>query len=266
MSGVRGYLGSGDAGMSPLSQHHTFLLDTGAREALGKLYREVAGSGRDTVTGSPTPMLQGAYSHVVSLCSSLQHTTYTLMFQPISTQLELIPSLPVWAAETAGSGSLETGEMPEFSFSPCEYITCVGEYLMTLPQHLEPYMVQDLPGLSRAFRESVFPGSSSSSVSAAAEPADFLLGCISATTCTTYLSYIQAIQAKLTTNSGRQLAVDIGYLGDILDDLGHPLTSELSSTAVLLRLTRDKWVSEVEGHPQKVINMVAKLKGFGEVN
>ena len=35
--------------------------------------------------------------------------------------------------------SLETN-LPEFSFSPQEYITQTGEYLMTLPQHLEPFM------------------------------------------------------------------------------------------------------------------------------
>ncbi len=33
-----------------------------------------------------------------------------------------------------------------------------GEYLMTLPQHLEPYMSGDTSHLARAFREAVFPG------------------------------------------------------------------------------------------------------------
>jgi hypothetical protein len=35
----------------------------------------------------------------------------------------------------------------------------VGEYLMTLPQHLEPYMSGQTGHLARAFREAVFPGS-----------------------------------------------------------------------------------------------------------
>ena len=44
-------------------------------------------------------------------------------------------------------------------------------------------------------RESVFPGSSALDLQATAaqSPADFLLGCISASTCTSYLSYISSI-------------------------------------------------------------------------
>ena len=33
---------------------------------------------------------------------------------------------------------------------------------------------------------------------------------------------------SLTATSARQLAVDISYLGEILDDLGHPLSTELA--------------------------------------
>ena len=44
-------------------------------------------------------------------------------------------------------------------------------------------------------RESVFPGSSALELQATAaqSPADFLLGCISASTCTSYISYISSI-------------------------------------------------------------------------
>ena len=47
---------------------------------------------------------------------------------------------------------MDSATLPDFSFSPGEYITCIGEYLMTLPQHLEPYMSQDNAALCRAFR------------------------------------------------------------------------------------------------------------------
>ena len=39
-----------------------------------------------------------------------------------------------------------------YSFAPQEYITKVGQYLMTLPQHLEPYMTNDNLGLTRALQ------------------------------------------------------------------------------------------------------------------
>ena len=61
--------------------------------------------------------------------------------------------LEVWDSSSAGSTSTQQ-EMPDFSFSPQEYITQIGQYLMTLPQHLEPYMTNENPALSRAFQVS----------------------------------------------------------------------------------------------------------------
>eukprot|EP00090_Calanus_glacialis_P007990 TRINITY_DN16360_c0_g1_i1.p1 TRINITY_DN16360_c0_g1~~TRINITY_DN16360_c0_g1_i1.p1 ORF type:complete len:756 (-),score=324.33 TRINITY_DN16360_c0_g1_i1:133-2346(-) len=253
----RQFLGPDSADL-PLQQHHIFLLDSPSIISLSELFSAVSSN-----TGSATPLLQQSISLLSSTCSDLQKTTFSIMFHPISSQLELIPTLSTWAATTTGQGTLHTTDMPDFSFSPSEYITCVGEYLMTLPQHLEPYMSQDNAPLTRAFREAVFPGSSDTSGAAQQSPADFLLGCISSSTCTSYFSYISSIPT-LNNNSSRQLAMDISYLGDILDDLGHPLTSDLSSTAVLLRLAMEKWREESGGHSNKVIAMVRQARGVSE--
>jgi len=257
LESTRQFLGPDSADL-PLEQHHIFLLDPTDILTLSELYTAVSSN-----TGSATPLLQQSISLLSSTCSDLQKTTFSIMFHPISSQLELIPSLSAWAATTTGQGTLNATDMPDFSFSPSEYITCVGEYLMTLPQHLEPYMSQDNAPLTRAFRESVFPGSSDTSGAAQQSPADFLLGCISSSTCTSYLSYICSIPS-LNNNSSRQLAVDISYLGDILDDLGHPLTNDLSSTAVLLRLSSEKWREESGGHSSKIVAMVRGARGIQE--
>ena len=57
----------------------------------------------------------------------------------------------MWISSSAGSDSREL-DMPDFSFSPQEYITQIGQYLMTLPQHLEPYMTNENPSLARALQ------------------------------------------------------------------------------------------------------------------
>ena len=105
-----------------------------------------------TQAGAVTPLLQQSVSLLSAACSDLQKATFNIMFHPVSCQLELVPGLELWAAQTAGEGTMESSTLPDFSFSPGEYITCVGEYLMTLPQHLEPYMSQDNAALCRAFR------------------------------------------------------------------------------------------------------------------
>merc|ERR1719384_58673 len=132
---------------------------------------------------------------------------------------------------------------------------------MTLPQHLEPVMSVDSPALVRALRLGLFPGCSESDVTAASlqSPADFLLGCLSSSTCSTYLSYMASIPA-LNPGSAKQLAVDISYLGDILEDLGHPVSGDLSSTGCLLRLAEDSWAQEAAGHTSKIVTMVRKLR------
>ena len=129
--------------------------------------------------------------------------------------------------------------------------------------HLEPYMSHDNAALNRDFKESVCPGSSEVASASQQSPADFLLGCISTSTCSTYYSYIASIPT-LTNNSARQLAVDISYLGDILDDLGHPLTGDLTSTAVLLRVQPESWNVECSGHNPKVVAMVHQLRGLSK--
>ena len=257
LDSTRIFLGS-EASDSPLQQHHIFLLDSTSILSLSELFTAVSSN-----TGSATPLLAQSMSILRSTCIDLQKTTFSIMFHPIASQLEQIPSLTVWTSVSSGQGMLETSDMPDFSFSPSEYITCVGEYLMTLPQHLEPYMSQDNMALNRAFRESVFPGSSEVTSASQQSPADFLLGCISSSTCSTYSSYIASIPS-LTNNSARQLAVDISYLGDILDDLGHPLTGDLTSTAVLLRVQPESWQAECSGHNSKVVAMVHQLRGLSE--
>ena len=219
---------------------------------LNQLYTSIS-----SPSGTTTPMLHQSMTLLAGICSDLQKTTFSLMFHPVSVQLEQIPGLDIWAATTSGQSSLETAEMPEFSLSPSEYITCLGEFLMTLPQHLDPYMSQDSPALLRALRLNVFPGGSEAG--SLQSPADFLLGCISSSTCSSYISYISSIPS-LNTGSAKQLAVDISYLGDILDDLGHPVSSDLSSTGCLLRLPQTSWAQESQGHPAKVVSIVRKLR------
>jgi hypothetical protein len=206
-----------------------------------------------------TPVLSQAMDLLSTVSAELQKTTFNVMFHPISSQLEKLPGLDAWKAEGGGQLSLDT-DLPEFSFSPQEYITQTGEYLMTLPQHLEPYMTGDTVTLSRAFRSREFPGSSGDAGDRDS-PVDFILGCIAASTCSTYMDQLARVPV-LTTNSARQLGIDIGYLGDILDDLGHPLSTDLSSASALLRIPLAGFREESNGYPSKIIQIIKSIRGI----
>jgi len=254
LEATRSFLGP-ESGEEPLNQHHIFLLGPDGLLELTRLYGQVAAR-----TGTAAPILSASLAALTAAAADLQRTTFDIMFHPIAAQLEHLPDLEVWTSRAAGQGSIEA-DMPDFSFSPQEYITQIGEYLMTLPQHLEPYMSPDNTQLSRAFREAVFPGSSGKTEGES--PADFLLGCIARSTCSNYLSYILKVPS-LTPNSARQLAVDIGYLGDVLDDLCHPLTSDLTSLVTLLKLPVDKYREESAGQPSRLVSAVRNLRGLDQ--
>lgn len=151
---------------------------------------------------------------VRSTCEDLQSSTFAILFHPIKEHLFTVDSSQmletVWISSSAGLNAKEP-DMPDFSFSPQEYITQIGQYLMTLPQHLEPYMTNENPALARALKERVFPfcGMTSTPKEESNTPADFLLNCISKATCQTYQDHILRIPT-LSINSTKQLYTDIG--------------------------------------------------------
>ena len=120
------------------------LTDSRAQNLLEEFYGKVA-------KGSNYPVLCDSLKIVSKLCTEMQSSTFNIIFHPISEELNGVSEMEVWKSVSAGSDSTEA-EMPEFSFSPQEYITQIGQYLMTLPQHLEPYMTNENPALARAFQ------------------------------------------------------------------------------------------------------------------
>ena len=81
------------------------------------------------LTGSNYPVIGDLLRVVTRLCEDLQASTFSILFHPVREQLALVSSPAtierVWSSASAGSGSQGT-DMPEFSFTPQEYITQVS--------------------------------------------------------------------------------------------------------------------------------------------
>ena len=67
---------------------------------------------------------------------------------------------------------------------------------------------------------------------------------------------------KLTPNSTKQLYVDVGYIGDILEDLGHPLTESLKSVVSVLKVPLKDFVSGSSGEPQKLVSIIREMRSL----
>ena len=86
-----------------------------------------------------------AVKQLESLLQKCQKYLFDTMILPIDKRLSALPSLPVWALKSAPNPSPFQLEMPQFSLSPSEYVTRMGEHLLSLPQQLDLYV--DDPGL-----------------------------------------------------------------------------------------------------------------------
>ena len=90
------------------------------------------------LTGSNYPVIGDLLRVVTRLCEDLQASTFSILFHPVREQLALVSSPAtierVWSSASAGSGSQGT-DMPEFSFTPQEYITQVSDSSPNLDQY-----------------------------------------------------------------------------------------------------------------------------------
>jgi hypothetical protein len=59
------------------------------------------------------------------LCSDVHHTTFQVIFAPISVQLDQVPFAPAWNSANKQAMAV-AADLPDFSFAPQEYITQVN--------------------------------------------------------------------------------------------------------------------------------------------
>lgn len=74
--------------------------------------------------GTQLSLLDHVSTEFSKLCADVHHTTYQVVFTPISAQLEVVPLAKTWV-QFSNSG-INTSELPDYSFSPQEYITQVS--------------------------------------------------------------------------------------------------------------------------------------------
>ncbi|TMW45657.1 hypothetical protein DOY81_009265 [Sarcophaga bullata] len=124
--------------------------------------------------------------------------TLNILLQPLDSHLsEIQPPTEL------SQGHVQ--DMPAFSFAPQESITQIGQYLLTLPQHLEPLLLSPSALLKQALEMCHIK------YSQPIPSADILLSLVVAQCCVLYQSQILQIKS-LSNSASKQLSVDIEYL------------------------------------------------------
>nr|CAD7429418.1 unnamed protein product [Timema monikensis] len=242
----------GQKDRNPFTCYNNLLLNSSGQKEFNSLVSSIQ-------EGEEMSLLEFIALPLKKLCSDVHHTTFQVIFAPISSQLDLVQSAPAWST-TSKQAVTVTPDLPDFSYVPQEYITQIGQYLMTLPQHLEPFLLQDNPSLTLALQVA---DAEYGSLSRDTEGglADVLLGIIARGTCQTYCETIMGI-CELTPTAGKQLATDIDYLGNVLEDLGLSLSEHLQQVTTLLRLSSEEYQIKSSGCSPRLVAAVRQMRNI----
>jgi hypothetical protein len=80
---------------------------------------------KSCVSGEQTLLEEHIALSLNKLCSDVHHTTFQVIFAPISVQLEQVQSASAWSNVNKQATSV-AADLPDFSFAPQEYITQVN--------------------------------------------------------------------------------------------------------------------------------------------
>ncbi|XP_013863693.1 conserved oligomeric Golgi complex subunit 7 isoform X1 [Austrofundulus limnaeus] len=222
---------------------------------------EVLYSLKEKGTGNSS-LLAEPRSALTRLNQQANQLAFDSVFLQIKHQLCLVSKMEV-SLEASGIGESYTEDLPTFSLSPQEYITNIGQYLMSLPLHLEPFVTQEDPALEMALHAGKlpFPPEQGDDLPELDNTADYWLGSIARATMQTYCDAILLIP-QLTPRFTKQLATDIDYLSNVMDALGLQPSRTLQHIVTLLRAKPEDYRQTAKLLPRRLASTVAAFRSI----
>lgn len=128
---------------------------------------------------------------------------------------------------------------------------------MTLPQHLEPLLLTPSQQLKSALELCDERYARAGTIHEAS--ADILLSLVTEECCALYEERIKRTD-QISTYGAKQLACDIEYLGSVLEELGHSISTPLQQIITLLRAPADKYLALSSGCNPKLVTTVRQMR------
>lgn len=154
-----------------------------------------------------------------------------------------------WAAE----------EGAVFSPSPLTYITNLGDYLLLLPQQLEPFFTEENEPLDTALKLVDFTEYPSMGQDVEGDAFAWLT-CVCQSTMFTVVEMILKVQ-RLTGAGCKQLSADVGYISNVMGALEVPLSRDIQDISRLLTLPVDKIEgSDTQNIPKYLRGKIATMR------
>ncbi|KAL9249752.1 Conserved oligomeric Golgi complex subunit 7-like protein [Drosera capensis] len=162
-----------------------------------------------------------ASQRVAAFAETVNQLVYDVLISKVRQRLSDVSSMPIWSSVEEPSAH----PLPSFSAYPQPYVTGVGEYLLTLPQQLEP-LAEGISGDDTNAEEAQY--FATEWMFKVAEGATAI-----------YTEQLRGIQ-HITDRGAQQLAVDIEYLSNVLSALSMPIPPALSNFQTCLSTPRDQ--------------------------
>lgn len=162
-----------------------------------------------------------ASQRVAAFADTVNELVYDVLISKVRQRLSDVSRLPIWSAVEEQS----VFPLPSFSAYPQAYVTSVGEYLLTLPQQLEP-LAEGISNNDANNDEAQF--FATEWMFKVAEGATAL-----------YMEQLRGIQ-YIMDRGAQQLSVDIEYLSNVLSALSMPIPPVLATFHTCLSSSRDE--------------------------
>lgn len=158
---------------------------------------------------------------VAAFSDTVNELVYDVLISKVRQRLSEVARLPIWSSVEEQGGL----PLPSFSAYPQAYVTSVGEYLLTLPQQLEP-LAEGITGNEAGNDEAQF--FATEWIFKVAEGATAL-----------FMEQLRGIH-YITDRGSQQLAADIEYLNNVLSALSMPIPPFLSTFHACVSTPRDQ--------------------------
>ncbi|KAK4385128.1 Conserved oligomeric Golgi complex subunit [Sesamum angolense] len=188
-----------------------------------------------------------ASQRVAAFAEAVNELVYDVLILKVRQHFSDLSRLPIWSSVEEPSAF----PVPSFSAYPQSYVTNVGEYLLTLPQQLEPLA----EGISNS--------------DANAEEAQFFatewMFKVAEGATALYIEQLRGIH-KITDRGAQQLSVDIEYLSNVLSALSMPIPPVLSTFHTCFSTPTDQLKDLVKTDSGNQLdlptaNLVCKMRG-----
>ena len=215
-------------------------------------------------SGDDYNLMKDLLKPLYSLSESVHKYAFEIVFAPVKYLIKSLSKSNIWLnkiKDTNSSSSSSNSSVPLFAFAPQEYITKIGQYLLTLPQNFEPFTMQDNANLIVALHKGKLPYLDVKDLS------DDITTCwldsIANATAITFTDEILNIQQQtISVNSQRQLIIDIEFICSVFEDVGLKEYTNLLDILQLLKCSIDNFEETSKNKSARIVSTIKRMRNI----